>query len=504
MSASAAGYRRDLQESGALYQRNSGHHEQDADETRGRNIAGAEAHETIGIDQERGGELPGNHGGHETGGPKFRCNQNCRRDVDDSGKAAGPDPFGLSGKIAKAGERNLHGQHHRNDAEHAHTKGNHRSPERMAEGPAHRGIGSGLEGDDGPCQKGGAKKGERGLNRHRTVLSDDFRPRFRYSSCECKIRIRRISMHQLHSLRSVDLNLLVVLDALLTERHVSRAAARLNMSQPAVSHALARLRELLGDPLLVRQGGGLVPTIRALEIAQPLADALAGVRGVLGPQGFDPQGTRHRFRLSMSDYGGAMLLPHLVRDLRQHAPGIDLAISQFSREAMAAGVCDGDLDLGLGVFPVLPPQVRSELIINDDYACLLDRRTLEGKPLDAAIYFSRPHAMVAMRDDTINEVDETLARSGHTRRLALVLPHWGVAPELIAGTDLILTVARGSLRDLVLDDHLIILPAPIPLPPVPYVQIWHKSRDRDPALRWLRARILQAAGQGAETQRKDG
>ncbi|WP_341860389.1 LysR substrate-binding domain-containing protein [Pannonibacter indicus] len=228
------------------------------------------------------------------------------------------------------------------------------------------------------------------------------------------------------------------------------------------------------------------------------------MRGVLGPQGFDPQGTRHRFRLSMSDYGGAMLLPHLVRDLRQHAPGIDLAISQFSREAMAAGVCDGDLDLGLGVFPVLPPQVRSELIINDDYACLLDRRTLEGKPLDAAIYFSRPHAMVAMRDDTINEVDETLARSGHTRRLALVLPHWGVAPELIAGTDLILTVARGSLRDLVLDDHLIILPAPIPLPPVPYVQIWHKSRDRDPALRWLRARILQAAGQGAETQRKDG
>ncbi|MGZ7154047.1 LysR family transcriptional regulator, partial [Streptococcus pyogenes] len=79
---------------------------------------------------------------------------------------------------------------------------------------------------------------------------------------------------------------------------VSRAAARLNMSQPAVSHALARLRELLGDPLLVRQGGGLVPTIRALEIAQPLADALAGVRSVLGPQGFDPQGTRHRFRLS--------------------------------------------------------------------------------------------------------------------------------------------------------------------------------------------------------------
>jgi DNA-binding transcriptional LysR family regulator len=301
-------------------------------------------------------------------------------------------------------------------------------------------------------------------------------------------------MHGMHNLRSVDLNLLVVLDALLTERHVSRAAARLNMSQPAVSHALARLRDLLGDPLLVRQGSGLVPTVRALEIAQPLAGTLAGVRSVLGPQGFDPATTQHRFRLSMSDYGSAMLLPHLVQELRQHAPGIDLSVSQFSREAMAAGVADGDLDLGLGVFLHLPPQVRSELIINDHYACLLDRRSLGGKPFDAEMYFSRPHAMVAMRDDTVNEVDETLARAGRSRRLALVLPHWGVAPSLIAGTDLILTVAHGSLRNLSLDGDLVILPAPVPLPPVPYAQIWHKGRDGDPALRWLRSRIMKAAG----------
>lgn len=305
-------------------------------------------------------------------------------------------------------------------------------------------------------------------------------------------------MHQVHNLRSVDLNLLVVLDALLTERHVSRAAVRLNMSQPAVSHALARLRDLLGDPLLVRQGSALVPSVRALEIAQPLAETLAGVRSVLGPQGFDPQTTRHRFRLSMSDYGSAMLLPHLVRDLRRHAPGIDLSVSQFSREAMAAGVADGDLDLGLGVFPHLPPQIRSELIINDHYACLLDRRSLEGRPFDAAMYFARPHAMVAMRDDTVNEVDEALARMGQTRRLALVLPHWGVAPSLIAGTDLILTVANGSLQDLVPDENLIILPAPVPLPSVPYAQIWHKGREGDPALRWLRQLIMSAARQGRE------
>ena len=306
---------------------------------------------------------------------------------------------------------------------------------------------------------------------------------------ECEIQIVETSMHKTNNLRNVDLNLLVILDVLLTERHVSRAAIRLNMSQPAVSHALARLRDLLDDPLLVREGAGLVPTLKAMEIAKPLTEVLTGVRAVLGPQGFDPATTQYRFHLSMSDYGGSILLPGLVRELRKDAPGIDLAVSQFSREGMIARILDGEIDLGFGVFPHLPAQIAADIIMQDEYVCLLDRRSLKGREFDIETYFARPHALVAVRGDATTEIDESLRLAGHTRHIAVVVPHWGVAPQLIADTDLILTIARGGLKNLPPDDNLVVLPAPVALPPIPFVQIWHKRRESDPAHRWLRSKI---------------
>lgn len=302
-------------------------------------------------------------------------------------------------------------------------------------------------------------------------------------------------MHHANNLRNIDLNLLVILDALLTERHVSRAAVRLNMSQPAVSHALARLRELFDDQLLIREGAGLSLTIKAMEIAKPITEVLSGVRGVLGPLGFEPATTQHRFHLAMSDYGGSIVLPGLVSELRNNAPGIDLGISQFSREGMIARILDGEIDIGFGVFPHLPAQINADELMTDEYVCLLDRRSLKGWLFDAAMYFSRPHALVAVRGDATTEIDESLKLAGHTRHIAVVVPHWGVAPQLIAGTDLILTIARGGLKNLPPDDNLIVRPVPVALPPIPFVQIWHKRRDGDPAHRWLRtkiASILQA------------
>lgn len=298
-------------------------------------------------------------------------------------------------------------------------------------------------------------------------------------------------MHYMNNLRGIDLNLLVVLDALLVERHVSRTALRLNMSQPAVSHALARLRSLLGDPLFTRQGGGLAPTIRAMELSKPLAEALAQIRTVLGPDGFEPGRTRHTFRLAMSDYGAEIVLPKLLRELRRSAPDIDLAVTQLSREGMIAGVMDGDIDLGLGVFPLLPEQILSELLLNDDYACLVDRATLlpSAPSIDLESYLARPHALVAVHGEASTEIDEAIHAAGHARRVALIIPHWSVAPKIIAGTDLVLTVARTSLQSASQDRRLAVLPPPIRLPAIPFSQISHKRRRSDPALRWLRGMI---------------
>ncbi|TSE10302.1 LysR family transcriptional regulator [Mesorhizobium intechi] len=292
----------------------------------------------------------------------------------------------------------------------------------------------------------------------------------------------------MNSLAGIDLNLLVVLDALLAERHVSRAAIRLNKSQPAVSHALARLRHLLDDPLLVRRQGGLEPTARAMEITPMLTEALDRMRHLLAPAGFEPATERRTFRLAMSDYGAAVVLPALLPVMRVLAPQVDLVVSQASREVMVSQIIDGEIDLAFGVFSGLDPSVRSHRLLDERFACLADVASLGGKQaIDLATYLGRPHALVDLRPERQSEVDKALAELGHKRRLCLVIPHWGVAPRLIAGTDLVLTVASRILP--AQDSRLCVFAPPFEIPAFQFTQIWHKRRDGDPAHQWLRSQI---------------
>lgn len=293
----------------------------------------------------------------------------------------------------------------------------------------------------------------------------------------------------MNDLRRIDLNLLVILDALLGEQHVTRAAERLHLSQPAVSHALARLRDLLGDPLLVRAGSGLVPTARALELAAPLAETLAQVQSLLAPNTFDPASARRTFRLAMSDYGAAIILPGLIRTLRTEAPGIDLQISHASREGMVEGLLNGDIDLAAGVLPELPGDLRSTPLFEERYVCLLDRQSLPAAGvLDLSTYLSRPHVLLEMRGSGTPEIERTLTALRERRRVAVSLPHWSVAPRFISGTDLILTVASRALNE-VDDQSLIVVPPPFEIAPFTFVSAWHKRRGGDQALNWLNQRI---------------
>lgn len=300
----------------------------------------------------------------------------------------------------------------------------------------------------------------------------------------------------MNDLRRIDLNLLVILDALLSEQHVTRAAERLHLSQPAVSHALARLRDLLGDPLLVRAGSGLVPTARALELAAPLAETLAQVQSLLAPNTFDPASARRTFRLAMSDYGAAIILPGLIRTLRAEAPGIDLQISHASREGMVEGLLNGDIDLAAGVLPELPGELRSTPLFEERYVCLLDRQSLPaGGVLDLPTYLSRPHVLLEMRGSGTPEIERTLTALRERRRVAISLPHWSVAPRFISGTDLILTVASRALNE-VDDQSLIVVPPPFEIAPFTFVSAWHKRRGGDQALNWLNRRIEQGIVRG--------
>ncbi|WP_420993998.1 LysR family transcriptional regulator [Cupriavidus sp. 30B13] len=298
----------------------------------------------------------------------------------------------------------------------------------------------------------------------------------------------------MNDLRAIDLNLLVVLEALLAERHISRAALRLHLSQPAVSHALGRLRQLLDDPLLVRGQGGLVPSPRAHELAGPLAEALAQVRILLGPSGFQPATARRGFRLAMSDYGAMALLPGLLRAVRKTAPGIDLVVSQASREGMVAKVADGEVDLALGVFEPLPDGMRSAPLFEESYACMVDAATVRGLgKLDQVAYLARSHVLVTAHGGRVDPVDAAVAKAGGRRKIACVLPHWSVAPALIAGTNLVLTTARRSLAAFEEDARFAVFEPPFALPGFTFSLIWHDRTEADPGQTWLRERVKAVA-----------
>ena len=296
-------------------------------------------------------------------------------------------------------------------------------------------------------------------------------------------------------LRNIDLNLLVVLDALLTEKHVTRTGVRLHLSQPAISHSLNKLRVLLDDPLLIRQGNQVVLSALAQNLQAPLKEILGQIQTLLGQSiDFMPADSQRTFRIAMSDYGAAIVLPKLLVQLRAQAPDTSLVVIQDSRQGMLEQVGQGRIDLAIGVFPALGADICTEVLFEETFTCLLNRRSLpENGVLDLDSYLARPHLLVSMDGNTRGEVDNVLRARGLKRRVAVNVPHWGTAPGMIADTDLILTVATRTLTNVPFGDTLVAMAPPLTVAPFNYVQAWHNRFNQDPAHRWLRELVKQVS-----------
>ena len=296
-------------------------------------------------------------------------------------------------------------------------------------------------------------------------------------------------------LRNIDLNLLVVLDALLTEKHVTRTGVRLHLSQPAISHSLNKLRVLLDDPLLIRQGNEVVLSALAQDLQAPLKEILGQIETLLGQSiDFVPADSQRTLRIAMSDYGAAIVLPKLLVQLRAQAPGTSLVVIQDSRLGMLEQVGQGRIDLAIGVFPAPGADICTEVLFEETFTCLLDRRSLpENGVLDLDSYLARPHLLVSMDGNTRGEVDNVLRARGLKRRVAVNVPHWGTAPGMIADTDLILTVATRTLTNVPFGDTLVAMAPPLTVAPFNYVQAWHNRFNQDPAHRWLRELVRQVS-----------
>jgi DNA-binding transcriptional LysR family regulator len=294
------------------------------------------------------------------------------------------------------------------------------------------------------------------------------------------------------NVQDLDLNLLRAFDAVLQERSVTGAAARLRLTQPAVSNALSRLRALFGDPLFVRTPAGMDATPFARELGEPVRQALALLEAALahGP-GFDPATATRAFRFYMSDLGQIEFLPPLIERVQRVAPGVRLEAVAMEVEDIGDSLAAGALDLAVGFLPGLGPPVRRKQLFRDPYVCLMrsDHPRI-GKTLTRKTFTEASHALVSYRGGH-RVIEEALERAGLARRIALRVPHFTVVPMVLERTDLILTLPARVARVFEQRGNFKALPPPVPIPPADVGVHWHERFDADPGNRWLREQLLE-------------
>ncbi|MBI5909959.1 MAG: LysR family transcriptional regulator [Betaproteobacteria bacterium] len=295
-------------------------------------------------------------------------------------------------------------------------------------------------------------------------------------------------------IRNVDLNLLVALDALLAERSVSRAAARLHLSQPATSALLARLRELFGDPLLLRSARGMLPTPRALELLGPVKQVLDEIDAIVRPRtAFDPASAVHTFTLSASDYVEYALLPTLVDFLEREAPGVRLAVRPLDLQTVAKQMEIGEVDLCITGLQNAPEGLHQQALYTERIVSVVRRRHPGvGVRLTLEKFCSLEHILVSVRGSGFSaRIDDALAKLGRKRRARLAVPHFLLVPEIVARSDMISALPERLARGYA--NKLRIFEPPLAIEGFTVGQIWHERNQREPAQLWLREKLLALA-----------
>jgi DNA-binding transcriptional LysR family regulator len=297
------------------------------------------------------------------------------------------------------------------------------------------------------------------------------------------------------NLAGIDLNLLVVFDALMTEGQVTRAGEKLGLSQPATSNALARLRNLTKDELFVRSGGKLQPTPVAIALAQQIQPALSQIQTALSPtKTFDPTTSDLVFRIGMNDYVEFVLLPPLLEKLATTAPYVKIQVRSGNREQQLALLDSGEIDVMCGLFPNKIAWHQEQLLFQEQFVCVCrqDHPSI-GDAISLEDYVNADHLLVSVQEDMVGRVDFLLAQQNLTRNIAVSTPHFLVAPAILARTDLLATLVERVANEFAPILNLKILPCPIPLQGFSVLMRWHQSmgdRDRNT---WLREMITEVS-----------
>lgn len=299
----------------------------------------------------------------------------------------------------------------------------------------------------------------------------------------------------------LDLNLLVSLDVLLAERHVTRAAARLGLSQPALSAQLKQLREVFEDPLLVPSSQrGMTLTARAEALREPLRELLAGVQGLLASgRSFDPLTARERFRIAATDAIHSIATTPLAARLPALAPHCQLAMHAADLRSVTEHLAAGELDLLLATPGAIPPALHARQLYEESFLCVLRRdHPAAARPLDLDTFCALSHAMVSPAGGGfMGAVDDALEAMGRSRIVQVSVNSFLLVPDLIASSDLVATVPARLARRW--GAQLAVLSPPCEVPGFRVAMAWHPRAHADPAHVWLRETLRQTLAAGQET-----
>ena len=299
------------------------------------------------------------------------------------------------------------------------------------------------------------------------------------------------------SFLTLDLNLLRVFDAVMTEQNLTRAAGHLAMTQPAVSNAIKRLRESLGDELLIRTAYGVKPTPRAEALWPAVRAALANLEAAVTPQKtFDVATARATFRMAMADATAAFWLPSLIRSIEGEAPGVNVRMVPLTTREPRPMLLRGDIDLAVGFFPGVAAQlssdtagspIRHERLYSGHYVCVMrSQHPLAKVKLTLDNYCAANHLLVSFSGRAHGLVDEALAQIQRERRILLTVNQFFTAGRVVANSDLITVLPRHLIASTGVTEALLYKELPFHMPEVHLDMLWHERDARSPAHKWLR------------------
>ena len=307
--------------------------------------------------------------------------------------------------------------------------------------------------------------------------------------------------------RSLDLNLLRVFDQVMAERNLTRAARNLAMTQPAVSNALSRLRDALGDKLVKRSGYGVEPTPRALALWPAIADALRQLEASITPGDFVASEARTTFVLAMADATGAELMPGLVEIIERDAPGVSVRILPLTTRDPRPMLDEGEVDLAVGFFPAVLADLTAQAqqggtmapfdhqrLYDGRYVCVMrEGHPLAKGPLTLKRYCAAHHLLVSFSGRAYGFIDEALASLGHTRRVVLTVNQFFTAGRVVSTSDLLTVLPSHFVRVTGIENQLVLRELPFEVSPVHVDALWHRRQGQRSDHAWLRLAIAASA-----------